>query len=394
MTKATAEKNAEENGVLTDERLSWKPPALFHGSSDLSSRGDRARCFPSFWEPIGLQYLNLGQSELSASRITLGAWALGGWNWGGTDEAQSIRAIHAALDAGVNTIDTAPIYGFGRSEEIVGKAIANRRDDVIIATKCGMLWNTNRGKLFFHSGDDEIRGDGDKAIHIYQGPDALRADVEASLQRLGVDTIDLLQTHWQDETTPLADTIGEMERLQQEGKIRWIGACNASLEQLDQYRQSPLFVSDQEKYSMLDRAAETNQLPYVVQHGLAFFAYSPMANGLLTGKMGPEREFPPGDMRRVRDRFSVESRTAVAEFLAQIEPIANQHNATLAQLVLAWTLAQPGVSHLLVGARTPQQAVRNAAAADITLAATEVQDITAAIGDLGDRVGSSAPKSR
>lgn len=341
-----------------------------------------------------MQYSNLGQSDLKASRITLGAWAVGGWNWGGTDEEQSIRAIQAAMDAGVNAIDTAPVYGFGRSEEIVGKAIAGRRDEVIIATKCGMVWNSTKGKMFFRSGDDEIRSDGDKVIHIYQGPEMVRADVEASLQRLGVDCIDLLQTHWQDETTPLADTIGEMERLQQEGKIRYIGACNASLDQLDQYRESPLFVSDQEKYSMLDRAPEATQLPYVVEHGLSFFAYSPMANGLLTGKMGPDREFPIGDMRRVRPRFAVESRAAVAEFLAKIEPIAGAHDASLAQLVLAWTLAQPGASHLLVGARTPEQAIQNAAAADIALTNDEVQAITDSIGDLGDRVGSSAPQKR
>lgn len=338
-----------------------------------------------------MRFRTLGNSDLEASRITFGAWAIGGWNWGGTDEQQSIRAVHAAIDAGVNTIDTAPVYGFGCSEEIVGKAIAGRREGLIIATKCGMKWDTDQGKLFFRSGDDEIRGDGDKAVHIYQSPAAVRSDVEASLKRLNIDCIDLLQTHWQDESTPLAETIGEMERLQQEGKIRWIGACNANLEQLDEYRRSTLFVSDQEKYSMLDRAPERLQLPYVVEHGLSFFAYSPMANGLLTGKMGPEREFPPGDMRRIRPRYSVESRAAVAEFLAKIQPVAEHRKVSLAQLVLAWTLAQPGASHLLVGARTEEQAQQNAAAADLVLSDAEVATITNSIGDIGERVGSSAP---
>lgn len=340
-----------------------------------------------------MQFRTLGNSDLDASRITFGAWAIGGWNWGGADEQQSIRAVHAAIDSGVNTIDTAPVYGFGRSEEIVGKAIAGRREGLIIATKCGMKWDTDQGRMFFRSGDDEIRGDGDKAVHIYQSPAAVRSDVEASLKRLNIDCIDLLQTHWQDETTPLAETIGEMEKLQQEGKVRWIGACNANLEQLDQYRQSELFVSDQEKYSILDRAPERIQLPYVVEHGLGFFAYSPMANGLLTGKMGPDREFPPGDMRRVRPRYSVESRAAVAKFLAKIQPVANDHQVSLAQLVLAWTMAQSGVSHLLVGARNEEQARHNAVAADLVLSVDEVAAIASCIGDVGDQVGSSAPRS-
>lgn len=341
-----------------------------------------------------MQYQTLGSSDLNASRITFGAWAVGGWNWGGEDEAQSVRAIQTAIDQGINLIDTAPVYGFGRSEEVVGKAIVGRREDVIIATKCGMRWDTDKGRLFFRSGDDEIRGDGEKAVHVYQSADSVRSEVEASLQRMNIDCIDLLQTHWQDETTSLDETIGAMEKLQQEGKLRWIGACNASLEQLDRYRECNLFVSDQEKYSMLDRAADSIQLPYVAQHNLGFLAYSPMANGLLTGKMGPEREFPAGDMRRIRPRYSVESRTAVAEFLAKIEPLATERQITLAQLVLAWTMAQTGVSHLLVGARNEQQATENAAAADILLTQDEIQTITDSIGDIASKVGSSAPVSK
>ncbi|MCH5374006.1 MAG: aldo/keto reductase, partial [Planctomycetes bacterium] len=183
-----------------------------------------------------MQHRPLGQSGIEASVVALGAWAIGGWNWGPQDDAQSIRAIHAAIDAGIDLIDTAPVYGFGRSEDVVGRAIADRRDRVILATKCGMRWDTQRGRLFFRSDDDEIREDGDKAVHIYNGPESVRMEVEASLRRLGVDTIDLIQTHWQDETTPIADTMGELMKLKEEGKVRAIGVCNASIPQIEAYR--------------------------------------------------------------------------------------------------------------------------------------------------------------
>lgn len=338
-----------------------------------------------------MQYHDLGPSRIRASRIAFGAWAIGGWNWGGQDDAESIRAIHAALDAGVNLIDTAPVYGFGRSEEVVGRAIAGRRDVVVLATKVGMRWDTTRGKLFFRSNDDEIAPDGARAVHVYASPESVRHEVETSLKRLGVECIDLIQTHWQDETTPISDTMAELLRLKSEGKVRSIGACNASLSQLDEYRAAGPFDSDQERYSLLDRAADAEKLPYCRKHQLAFLAYSPLANGLLSGKLGPERTFPKGDMRNVRPRFSVESRRLIAEALDSIRPLADEYGVTLAQLVLAWTLAQPGITHLLVGARTPQQAVENAAAASLPLTAADAAEIARRIGDVGERIGSAAP---
>lgn len=338
-----------------------------------------------------MQYHPLGSSGIRASRIAFGAWAVGGWNWGGQEDAESIRAIQAALDAGVNFLDTAPVYGFGRSEEVVGRAIAGRRDDVVIATKVGMRWDVARGKLFFRSSDEEITPEGDKAVHVYCHPESVRQEVEASLRRLRVETIDLIQTHWQDETTPIADTMAELLRLKEQGKVKAIGACNASRTQLDEYRAAGRLDANQERYSLLDRAAEAERLEYCRRHGLAFLAYSPLANGLLTGKLGPERQFPRGDMRNIRPRFSVESRRLVLEALDRIRPIADGYGVTLAQLVLAWTLLQPGVTHLLVGARTPQQAVENAAAASLPLTASDAADIRRLIGDVGERLGSPAP---
>jgi len=338
-----------------------------------------------------MQLAPLGSSNINASRIVFGAWAIGGWNWGGQDESEAICAIHAAIDAGINMIDTAPVYGFGQSESTVGKAIAGRRDKVLIATKIGMRWDTEQGTLFFRSSDDETRLDGERAVHIYSSPESVRHEVEASLSRMKIDYIDLIQTHWQDVTTPIADTMGELCRLREEGKVRAIGACNASIEQIEEYRAVGQFDTDQEKFSMFDREQQSAKLPFLLQQGIAFLAYSPLANGLLSGKMGPERTFASGDMRNVRERFSVESRRLVASFLDTIRPIADVHQITLAQLVLAWSLAQPGVSHLLVGARTPLQAQENAAAADVQLRPEEVETITASIGDLGSQIGTSAP---
>ncbi len=338
-----------------------------------------------------MRYRPLGSSELSASVIAFGGWAIGGWNWGGQDEQDSIRAIHAAIDAGINLIDTAPVYGFGRSEEVVGKAIAGRRDKVLIATKVGMRWDTTRGKLFFRSTETQTSEEGEIKVHVLNTPESVRTDVEESLFRLKVGHIDLIQTHWQDETTRIADTMGELMKLKQEGKIRAIGACNASMTQLEQYRAAGELDCDQERYSMIDRWAATERLAWCQKQGIAFLAYSPLANGLLAGKMGPERTFPPGDMRNHRQRFRVSSRGFVASFLKTIKPIADAHGATLSQTVLAWTIAQQGVSHALVGARTEQQALENAEAGDIVLREQEVHRITELIGDLGDRVGAIGP---
>jgi len=336
-----------------------------------------------------MQYAPLGPSGISASRVALGTWAIGGWMWGGQDESESVRAIHAAIDAGITLIDTAPMYGMGESERVVGKAIRDRRDQVVIATKCSMRWDLKepKGKLFFRTNDESIDEAGEYPVHIYSGPESVREEVERSLGRLGVDTIDLLQTHWQDETTPIADTMAELLRLRDEGKIRAIGACNASVEQLGAYRAAGALDSDQERYSMLDRQLEETQLPWCREQGVAVLAYSPMANGLLTGRMGPDRVFPADDLRSQRPRFAVENRRRVAALLESIRPIAEAHDIGLAQLAVAWALHQPGLTHALVGARTPAQAMENAAAADVELSDAEVKQINATVdkhaGDLG-----------
>lgn len=318
-----------------------------------------------------MRYRSLGQSGIQASVVAFGAWAIGGWPWGGTDESNAIAAIHKALDLGMNLIDTAPAYGLGLSEEIVGKALQGRRDKAIIATKCGLVWHTDKGTYYFTEYD--------KPVYRYLGPESIRYEVEQSLKRLRTDYIDLLQTHWQDPTTPIEDTMGELLRLKDEGKIRAIGVSNVTVEQLEAYRRVGPVDSDQELYSMLDRRIEADLLPYCREHNIAVLAYSPLAQGLLTGKVGPEREFPQGDMRRNNPRFSVENRRHIAAMLDEFRPIADDRGITLTQLVIAWTVAQPGLTHALVGARNPEQVEENAGAGDVELTAEELNVINNAI---------------
>jgi methylglyoxal reductase len=190
----------------------------------------------------------LGESGIQASVIGFGAWAAGGWTWGGADDQESIRAIHAFLDAGGNLVDTAPIYGFGHSEEVVGKAIAGRRDRVVLATKCTMRWDLTdaqkrRAKKKFSTNEKNIDESGKSSeksfdVYIYSGRDGLFEEVERSLKRLGTDHIDLYQTHWQDDSTPIEERMGALEDLKRQGKIRAIGVSNATPEQIDDYKNS------------------------------------------------------------------------------------------------------------------------------------------------------------
>ena len=201
-------------------------------------------------------YRKLGSSGIEVSTVGLGAWAIGGWMWGGTEEGKSIAAIHAALDRGINLIDTAPAYGLGRSEEIVGQAIHGRRDRVVLATKCGLVWDREEGQFFFHS-DDKGATPGPSKYKLFRNlrPDSIRAELERSLERLSTDYVDLYQTHWPDPTTPIAETVDVLLDLKGQGKIRAIGVSNANRQQLQAYGRID---SDQERYSLLDRQIEEN----------------------------------------------------------------------------------------------------------------------------------------
>jgi aryl-alcohol dehydrogenase-like predicted oxidoreductase len=313
----------------------------------------------------------IGRSGVSASAVGLGTWAIGGWMWGGTDETQSIAAIQASLDAGVTLIDTAPAYGLGRSEEIVGKAIADRRDKAVIATKCGLVWHTQKGNHFFDQ-------DG-KPVHRYLGRDSIIHEVEQSLRRLGTDYIDLYITHWQDPTTPIEETVAALEALKQAGKIRAIGASNVNPAELETYIKTGSLDAIQERFSMIDRKIEADLLPLTVQGGVSTLSYSSLALGLLSGAIGPDRIFSGDDQRSDNPRFSVANRRKTTDFAEAIRPLAERHGASIAQVVIAWTLAQPGVTFALCGARNPAQALDNARAGTLRLGADDLAAIDAAI---------------
>ncbi|MQB06569.1 aldo/keto reductase [Agrobacterium tumefaciens] len=315
----------------------------------------------------------IGGSGISASAVGLGTWAIGGWMWGGTDERQSIAAIQASIDAGISLIDTAPAYGMGLAETIVGKAIAGRRDKVVLVTKCGLVWHVNEGAYFFHQ-------DG-KPVHRYLGAASIRHEVEESLKRLGTDYIDHYVTHWQDATTPIAETVETLVRLKDEGKIRSIGASNVSQEDLVAYIATGALDAIQEEYSMVRRDIETTLLPLCRTSAVSVLSYSSLALGLLSGKVGPERVFAGDDQRKGNPRFSQANREKIARLTRGLEPVAEAHGASIAQVVIAWTIAQPGITFSLCGARDPAQAVENAAAARLRLTENELALISAGVAE-------------
>lgn len=321
-----------------------------------------------------MQFRKLGNSGIDVSVVGLGTWAIGGWAWGGTEEQESVDAIHAAIEAGINLIDTAPMYGMGVSEEFVGKAIADRRDKVVLATKCGLVWDTDRGEYFFDA-------DGHK-VNKYLGPESIKREVEDSLKRLGTDYIDLMQTHWQESTTPIQDTMATLTQLKAEGKILSIGASNATVGQLDEYRAAGEIDADQELFSMLDRKMADGQLKYCAANNIGVLPYSPMALGLLTGTTDPDRKFGPGDLRTHNPRFAPDNVRKVNAMLDTFKPIAEAHNATIAQTVIAWTFSQTGVTSVLCGGRKRYQALENAAAGDIVLTASELAQMNATVASL------------
>ncbi len=321
---------------------------------------------------------SIGSSGITASGVGLGTWAIGGWMWGGTDEKASIAAIQAAIDEGVTLIDTAPAYGHGTAERIVARALEGRRGQVVLATKCGLVWNTPKGNHFF-----DYEGE---PVHRYLGPESVVAEVEQSLKRLNTDVIDHYITHWQDPTTPIADTMEALERLKTAGKIRSIGASNTSVDDLRAYIAAGQLDAIQEEYSMVKRGIEATHLPVCAEHGVATLSYSSLALGFLSGRIGPERKFRGDDHRKDNPLFSVGNRARAADFATAIRPVADRHDASTAQIVIAWTLHQPGITFALCGARNPEQAIENARAGRIRLSEEDLQAIDSAadrfLGDL------------
>ena len=318
-----------------------------------------------------MQYRTLGKTNISASAVALGTWAIGGgpW-WGDSDDNQSVKAIQAAIDAGVTLIDTAPAYGFGHSEEIVGKAIKGQRDKLILSTKCGLWWQDERGTSFFEMGDKHV-----KRCLL---PATIAEEVEISLRRLGTDYIDLYHTHWQSEDPdkyPIEDTMQCLMKLKEEGKIRAIAASNVDLEHIKQYQAAGILDAIQPRYSMLDREIEKEILPYCQANGISALAYSPLEQGLLTGKIGMDQTFAEGVYRNQIPWYAPQNREKVLNMLEGWSDLLTKYNCSLSQLVIAWTVAQEGITFVLCGARKEAHVSDNVRAADLELDAADLSRI-------------------
>src|SRR5450759_2988505 len=241
-----------------------------------------------------MEYRTLGQSDLKVSELAFGAWAIGGWLWGGADSKDAIKAVETAVDHGMTTIDTAAVYGFGLSEELVGKATRGKRDRVQILTKFGLSWNETKGEFFFASQNNRGK---DINIYRYSSKDKVISDCDKSLKRLGTDYIDLFQIHWSDPTTPVSETMEALDILVKKGKIRAGAVCNYSLELMVEAGNTYQIVSNQVPFSMVNRTIETDIVPYCIEKKIGVLAYSPLQRGLLTGKIKQGHKFNEGDTR-------------------------------------------------------------------------------------------------
>jgi aryl-alcohol dehydrogenase-like predicted oxidoreductase len=327
-----------------------------------------------------MEFRTLGDTNLQVSAITFGAWAIGGWMWGGSEKKDAIEAIYASYDHGVTSFDTAPIYGQGRSEEIVGEAIRGLpRHKVQILTKFGMRWDQKKGVLDFKSADN---AGNPIDIYRYAGKESILKECEDSLRRLHTDYIDLYQIHWPDTTTPISETMEAVAQLLRQGKIRAAGVSNFSASLMAEAEKTLPLVSNQVPYSMVERSIEKELVPYCIKHHKSIIAYSPLQRGLLTGKIRPDHVFAQGDHRPSTKFFKPDNINRIDSFLNKLRPVAKSKNVLLSQLVIRWTLEQPGITIALVGARDREQAEQNADAIYVKLSADEIAFINAELNAL------------
>lgn len=313
-------------------------------------------------------YKQIGQSDLKASVVALGTWAIGGgvW-WGENNDMESIRTIHEAIDQGINLVDTAPAYGLGHSEEVVGKAISDRRSKVLISTKCGLRWTDEEGGFFF-----SVAG---KNVYRNLTRRAIRDDLENSLRRLGTDYIDIYITHWQSAEpffTPVSETMEALTELKKEGKIRAIGASNVNANHIEEYIKYGQLDLIQEKYSVIDRRVEKDLLPLAKKHNITFQAYSPLEQGLLTGKIRKDYVPEKGTARYDQKCFKPENLPKVVDMVDSWKDLYIKYDCTPTHLAIAWLLAQGHHMNVLCGARKIEQLEDNIKGADITL---DIEDI-------------------
>jgi aryl-alcohol dehydrogenase-like predicted oxidoreductase len=316
-----------------------------------------------------MQFRQLGKSNIKVTPIILGTWAIGGWMWGGTDVKKAIEAIQAAIENGITTIDTAPAYGMGLSEEIVGEAIKGKRDRVVLATKCGLRWDESDPTVRspnrdFNKSPVEIRKD--------LSPKGIFHECEESMKRMKVDMIDIYQIHWPDPGTPIEETWNAMAQLKKLGKVRAIGVSNFDLPLLKAAHAVHPVDCIQPPYSLIRRGIEKDIIPFAQSNGISVIVYSPMERGLLTGKYKPGYLFPAGDHRADKKTFKPEYLNHLHEALTKIEPIAKKHRVSLAEIIINCTIHRPGITAALVGARDAKQAEENARGGKLSLSPEEL----------------------
>jgi aryl-alcohol dehydrogenase-like predicted oxidoreductase len=313
-----------------------------------------------------MQTRTLGNSDLNITPVGYGAWAVGGsgWQfaWGSQDDADSVAAIHRALELGVNWIDTAAVYGLGHSEEVVGRALKN--------------WSGPRPYIFTKCG---LRLDAQGNLQKILSADSIRREVEDSLRRLSVDVIDLYQIHWPpDPDSPaLEEGWSTLANLKREGKVRWIGVSNFNVKQLKRAQAITPVTSLQPPFSLLHREIEDEVLPYCLHRGIGVIVYSPMASGLLTGAMTRERaaRLPQDDWRRGHPDFTEPNLSRNLQLVDRLREIAKRHNRSIGEVAIAWTLRHPAVTGAIVGARNARQAEGVMRAGDLRLSDKEVNEI-------------------
>jgi aryl-alcohol dehydrogenase-like predicted oxidoreductase len=327
---------------------------------------------------MSIETIKIPGIDTPVSRIGLGTWAIGGWMWGGSDDARSIETIRGAVQSGINLIDTAPVYGFGHSEELVGKALEGIRDQVVIATKVALEWP-----------DEKVRRNASAT--------RIRQEIEDSLRRLRTDRIDLYQVHWPDPLVPHEETAIELEKLRQEGKILAIGVSNYSTEQMDGFRKHAPLAAIQPPYNLFERTIEADVLPYAKQHGLTVLAYGALCRGLLSGRMHSDTTFDGDDLRKADPKFQAPRFTHYLDAVEALRQFAHErHGKSVLSLAIRWILDQ-GPTIALWGARKPEQLAALDEAFGWKLSADDLVEIDAILDrNIKDPVGPEfmAPPTR
>lgn len=322
-----------------------------------------------------MRTMKIGKSGIEVSKIGLGTWAIGGGSWwGDNDDMESIRTIHAALDLGINLVDTAPVYGMGHSEEVVGKALSDRRSKVILSTKCGLMFDRTEGSYYFSR-------DG-KDVYKNLSKGAIIDSVEQSLRRLNTDYIDILYTHWQcvePFMVPVEETMDALMTLKKQGKIRAIGGSNMSPWHIEEYIKYGDLDIIQEKYSLIDKRVEKEILPCSIKHEVTFQAYSPLEQGLLTGKIRKDYVPEPGSSREGKKWYKPENLPKIVDGVDSWQNLCEKYGCTPGNLAIAWVGGQSDTVNVLCGARKIAQVEENVKAGNLVLSAEDMKEMRQSI---------------